>query len=246
MEKPSVYVYVVTFNDGLILPYFIRHYLTFCEKIFIYDNCSTDNTAQIVAEFDNVFLKEFDTNNRFSERVLLDIKNNVWKENKSDLAIVCDTDEFLYHPNINRFLKRFVSCGYTVGKCCGYDMFSDKFPTTVNQIYHDVRIGQINTSYDKILIFDPNKISAINYDPGCHTALPEGVVKVYRDDLSLKLLHFKWLGLEYVLARHKVAFSRLSDENVENKWGIQYFPEHQAKVSEYYHEQLSKGELLVL
>jgi glycosyltransferase involved in cell wall biosynthesis len=36
------------FNEERFLPYFLRHYSTFCDKIFIFDNCSTDKSKEII------------------------------------------------------------------------------------------------------------------------------------------------------------------------------------------------------
>lgn len=41
-------------NESLIIADTIRHYLEYCESIFLYDDCSTDNTAEIAETFERV------------------------------------------------------------------------------------------------------------------------------------------------------------------------------------------------
>jgi hypothetical protein len=45
--------------------------------------------------------------------------------------------------------------------------------------------------YDKILLFNKSKITDINYDPGCHSASPKGIVKFSKN--TYNLLHYKYL-----------------------------------------------------
>ena len=42
-----IYVYVVCYNEEFMLPFFLKHY-EYATKIFIYDNCSNDNTIDII------------------------------------------------------------------------------------------------------------------------------------------------------------------------------------------------------
>lgn len=88
----------LTYNSEKILPFFLRHYSKFCDKMIFYDNESTDNTASIINSFPNTEVRTFTTNNELNEAAFLEIKNNAWKENRDyDWQIVVDCDEFLHH-----------------------------------------------------------------------------------------------------------------------------------------------------
>jgi glycosyltransferase involved in cell wall biosynthesis len=47
-------------NESLILEDSLRHFSEFCEKIVLYDDCSTDNTVEIARSFANVIVIQGD------------------------------------------------------------------------------------------------------------------------------------------------------------------------------------------
>jgi hypothetical protein len=96
-------------------------------------------------------------------------------------------------------------------------MASEHFPTTSSQIYDEVRQGVACEVYSKHCIFDPN--IDINYGPGCHSCVPEGTI-VQTSDRELKLLHYQYMGADYVAERYKVLSERLSDSNRRNRWAF--------------------------
>ena len=53
VKKPVIHAYFLCYNEATILPHLIKHYLSFCDKVCILDNFSTDNSVQIVNSFKN-------------------------------------------------------------------------------------------------------------------------------------------------------------------------------------------------
>ena len=100
--KPIVHAYFLCFNEEEIIPHLIKHYSTFCEKITIVDNNSTDNSVSIAKSFENVDVVTFNSDNQFNDGIQATVKNQVWKSSVgiADYVIVGDSDEFLYHPNM--------------------------------------------------------------------------------------------------------------------------------------------------
>jgi hypothetical protein len=82
-----------------------------------------------------------------------------------------------------------------------------------------------------MILFDPHRITEINYKPGAHEADPEGIVKTGKYE-DLKLLHYKNLGIEYVLNRINTYRHRLSQTNRELNLGLHYEQENQTIVAE--------------
>jgi glycosyltransferase involved in cell wall biosynthesis len=44
----KIWAYAICWNEEVMLPYYLKHYEKFCEKIIIYDNMSTDNSRNII------------------------------------------------------------------------------------------------------------------------------------------------------------------------------------------------------
>jgi len=211
-------LYSICYNEELILPYFIKHYSTFVSNITIYDNYSTDNSNNILKE-SNCNVIKYDSNNQIRDDIYLNIKNNCWKDSKADFVIVCDTDEFLYCD-----LKTLQYCKdnkFTLISPFGYNMISHSLPKTSNQIYEEIQYGVFDKNFSKCIIFDPKEIEDINYEPGCHTIKPRGNIKTYNMN-DVKLLHYKFLSLDYVINKNKIYNSRLSDINKQHNWGLHY------------------------
>jgi glycosyltransferase involved in cell wall biosynthesis len=78
-KKPIVHAFFLCFNEEEILPHLIKYYSTFCEKITIVDNGSTDNSILVAKSFNNVEVVNFETNNQFNDGIHVLVKNQVWK-----------------------------------------------------------------------------------------------------------------------------------------------------------------------
>ncbi len=221
---PKIHLYTFCYNEEKIIPYFLRHYLRFVEKIIVLDNYSNDASASLFKAHKNIFVTRYDTNNEYREDIKQNLSNKIWKKSRghADFVILCHIDEFLYHPHLSEILVMMKEKGHTVLKPIGYDMISRSFPTSGQDIYAEINEGKRDRMFDKIVLFDPNAIKETNYYPGAHAAIPEGKVKVYKDDPDLKLLHYRYLGLEYILDKHKNRAERMSKIGRRNNWGYQY------------------------
>ena len=105
----KVWAYVICWNEEVMLPYYLRHYEIFCDKIIIYDNMSTDRSQEIIKAHPKCELRLYDSKGEVRDDLYLKIKNHAWKEARGqgiDYVIVGDTDEFLYHPNILKIFER--------------------------------------------------------------------------------------------------------------------------------------------
>jgi glycosyltransferase involved in cell wall biosynthesis len=224
MEKPIVHAFFVCYNEENILPHMIRYYSTFCEKITIMDNGSTDRSVEIINSFPNTEVIPFDSKGEFHDGVHIKLKNHVWKSSigYADYVILGDTDEFLYHENMVDFLMASKEKGTTFFVPEGYHMISEpEFNLEPDDNLLDkVKYGVLTPVLNKPMMFDCNKITEINYGFGCHSANPVGQVIVSNGEL--KMLHYKFLGLKDYLYKNHIRAERLSGFNKMHGFGTYY------------------------
>jgi glycosyltransferase involved in cell wall biosynthesis len=222
---PNVEAYIVCWNEERMILHTLNHYFTFCKKITLLDNYSTDGTVAIAKEqYPDVLVEYFDTNNEHRDDVLLEVKNNCWKNSTADYVIVCDTDEFLYAENIHQELSLLIENKVALPVVIGYNMGSTVFPDNFNiPIFDQVKTGVRDDAYDKQIIFSPTMVTDINFAIGCHKCEP--VLKEHgKMDIivEFKMLHYKYLSKEYIYKKHEAYANRLSLFNIRNAVGDHY------------------------
>lgn len=217
----NIDVYSLCWNEERFLPYFLRHYSSVASLVTIFDNESTDRSVEIIQSFPNTRVLSYASGGELREDIRRDYKNECWKESKSraDWVIVVDIDEIVYHPRLHEHLATCSARGITLPWTVGYEMVTDRFPLTAGQIYDEVIDGVHDAWYSKPAVFDPNALDEINYEPGAHRCAPTGRVAEERSP-DLKLLHYRFLGLEYVQARFAAMRDRQSEVNVQQGWNF--------------------------
>jgi glycosyltransferase involved in cell wall biosynthesis len=177
----KVEVFSIMKNEEELLPFYLKHYQNKFKDciINVYDNGSTDNSIQICKEAGcNIGIFPL-----YTEELLKDWKNNIWKNSDADWIIVCDIDELL-----DMSMSDLLSLEESVNviKTQGYNMIDitlDDLPI------EELTYGSPSDGYSKSVMFKNKSISEINYTAGSHTAnpLPD---PVYSDHVY-KLLHYK-------------------------------------------------------
>jgi hypothetical protein len=236
MKKPIIHAYFICHNEEYIMPHLLRYYSDFCEKIYIIDNMSDDNTRDIVNSFDNTEIIDYNSKGKFDDNKHMNLKNNVWKisEGIADYVILGDSDEFLYNENMEEFLTRVFEQGYTFFKPHGSHMIADEnlILKSDDDLLSIVKYGVPTNVLNKPMMFNCNKIKEINYSLGAHMANPIGEVKMYHEE-DLKMLHYKYIGLENHLRRCKSRGSRLSDFNLRTGVGRFYLFTDNENIKDY-------------
>jgi hypothetical protein len=220
----KIHAHILAYNEEKILPFTLDYYSNICEKIFVYDNMSTDSSDMIYSKYPKVTVVKWDSNNEINEFNYVNLKNNAYKKSREDNAdwvIVCDTDEFLYHPRLLDKLQFYKDNDITVPKVNGHDMVSETFPLHDGEpITNKIKTGsEVYAPFCKNIIFNP-KLD-VSFGIGAHSFQANGAV--YSNSPELKLLHYKFLGIEYVENIYKARAERLSEFNKQNKLGEHYF-----------------------
>ena len=226
-KKMTIDVFSMLYNEERIIRHMIEYY-QFAHITFI-DSYSTDRSLSICSEYKNVTIKEIDTGNKLNDKTHREIKNNCWKESKADWVIVIDTDEFIYHPQLLDKLQELKENNYTIIKPIGYMMVSEFLPA--GNIIDNCRYGYFEGWFSKPCIFNPQKITEINFKEGGHQAYPRGDVNVYgeKPDIinlkepglntnDIKLLHYHYVDWRSLLNKQPEKRNR-SVENIKNGYG---------------------------
>jgi glycosyltransferase involved in cell wall biosynthesis len=237
----KIEVFALCYNEEILLPFFLRHYARFADRIHIYDNYSTDRSPEICRAHPKVGLVQWESGSQIRDDLYLEIKNNCWKNSDADWVIICDMDEFLVglFPD---WLQKIDNQGITVISADWWEMFSETIPdsNSERQIYELIDLGVNLGQATKSVIFKPGKIREIGYNPGCHSFNPQGEINLLRTG-DMKILHYKHISLQYVLERNALFASRLSNINIEKNWGFHYkfAPE---KVEAWFNNMLQRAE----
>jgi hypothetical protein len=205
-----------------MLPYFVAHYrkrFPNC-KIVVYDNESIDKTVEI-AESLGCQILTYKTDNRLNDLVYLEIKNNCWK-NELNWVIIADCDE-LVDISENDLINEKA----TIIMFEAYNMVNLRNDLNIEGITNGVRAE----SYDKAYCFNASKIDEIGYGAGCHWFEPKGLVE-YSENIY-KAYHYKYINIDYMINRHAIFASRLSDENIRRGYGAHYMYGEQQIIEEF-------------
>lgn len=218
-------VFAISYNEEIMLPFFIEHYKKISNNITVIDNKSTDNSREIIKKSGCRYLS-YDSNNQIRDDLYLTIKNNCWKRSTADFVIVCDIDELIEFD--------FDVSKYSIINTKGYDIIG--FPPS--------RIGVANKMYSKHIMFNPNAIKEINYNAGCHSCSPIGNISGSIE--TANLLHYKYISEDYVYKRHLMYQSRLSEINKKLGWGIEYQNVERKKIDDKFSELRSQSGMIFI
>ncbi len=223
-------VYTLAYNEELFIQFMIDHYrerFPNC-RIVLYDNMSTDDTVKI-AKQNGCEIIPYDTKGLLMDSRFLEIKNSCWKTATTDWVVVCDMDELVDITEDQ--LRDEEQQGSTIITCNTYDMVNMENNTDIAGI----KYGTKSPLPGKTCLFNKKFISEINYDPGCHTCHPIGDVKY--SSKAYILYHYASLGEDVTIARFKARASRLSPENLQNRWGYHYLMTPKEIRDEYIEER---------
>ncbi len=136
----------------------------------------------------------------------------------ADWVIVTNIDEHLFHPRMVEYLQEQHAAGTTAIPAPGDQMPATRFPAAGSRPSRDLTWGAPWKQMSKPDLFRPDRIEAVNYPPGRHTAAQTGdVVHPARDELLN--LHHKHLGMDCIPDRHRAAQARRGPKDIANRWG---------------------------
>lgn len=205
-------LHCIAYNESVFLKYMIDHYRARFHgcTIVVHDNESTDDTVKIALD-NGCEVRPYPSNGQHDDMSMTHLKNNCWKDAKTDWVLVCDPDELL---NINEEqLKQEEALGNTIIRSEGWNMVNMEDNYDFDNIKYGTRVPQ----YDKSYLFNKKYLSDINFSAGCHSCNPVGIAK--RSDNVYKLFHFHAVNPDYLVERYQWTARRLSENNKRNGMG---------------------------
>lgn len=207
----NIEIYTLCHQEAKIIPYYMRHYSQYGTS-FLFEGHSTDGSEELAKSLGAIIIPLY-TNDKVRDDIFIDVKNNCWKKSKADWVVVCDMDEFVYHPDFVAYLETVKE---TIIIPRTFEMISDVYPTTKGQIYEEIQYGF--EIFGKMFLFRPQELKEIGYGAGCHTAQPEGNVSINRNT-EIICMHMRHLSIDHIVKRNAYLASRLSEENKRMGWG---------------------------
>ena len=236
-----IHVYAACWNDRPMLPFFVRHYAPWADRIVVYDDGSQDGSVEYLASVPRVEIRALERAGCDStiER-LCRLQDSCWKESRgrADWVVVVAVDEHLYHPDLKGYLATCRARGVTVVPAVGVEMVHETFPNEDVRLCDTIRRGVPFGDQHKLCVFDPDAIDDVHFGMGRHRAAPTGRVRYPAID-ELRLFHYKHLGLDYVLQRTAALKTGLLAADVARGYGVHWLREQQAIAADF--ERLLAG-----
>lgn len=229
----KLHVYCIMRNERYMAPYFLRHYETIADRIFVWDDDSDDGTVEILkrSKITQVFRKDWGGMDDARSSQLYSEAYRTMSRGVADWVIVASTDEFHVHKNLHAVLSE-TSKNSEFVLSRGWNMLSKTAPETDGQLYDVVRKGIPDLMYNRI-IFRPS--SEVTVGIGCHSYSVDGQ-QIHRGDdryrsTPVNMLHMRYLGEDYITQRHQSLWDRTTAHNREMGWSIHASPAWTGKYS---------------
>lgn len=219
---PRVHVYTIARNEAKLMPYFLRHYSTFADKLIVYDEQSDDGTRELVKSCPKAELREWPHVGLDDEKFLAAINECRDMEGPAEWRIWADVDELLYHPEM---LSMLGSVRLDLLGAIGYALISPNglLVDDGRQLYEQVPTGIPQSNYDKFILH--RFWLPVKHAIGRHTYGKEWPQTLGRRGSipDLKLFHCHHIGgVEHT----KEVNQRNYDRAVDKRYAWNYAPEH--------------------
>ena len=213
-----------------MLPHFLRHYAPQVDRLILFDNCSTDNSREIISAYRNAEALNYPAFRPIMDSVsAAQFASERFHEARryADWVLWVDCDEFLYSgASLRETLREYRARGIRAVRSIGYQMLADEFPTGDTPITEQVRYGIRDSEFDKVAAFDPTL--NIRFRPGRHNCRIDGAAA---EQTGLKLLHYRYLGAEYFTRRNAYGAANRSAAEIAANRSYHMTSDHQGKYS---------------
>lgn len=230
----KVEIHILANDYDWMLPWALRHYGEFAQKIVVHDGGPDWREGSVTRELCACHGAEWsmwDTAGELNDELARRLKNECWRGTDADWVACVDVDELVYFPGgAAKTLDAYEAIGAAVIRPAGFEMFSESLPHAgAHQIRDVIKNGAPDEKwYSKPVLFNPRLVADSGFGLGAHESrvvLKDGrAFKVdkrwHAPTLPALLLHYHQIGPAAVVAeRYDATRRRLSRINEANKWG---------------------------
>ena len=234
----TCWAFTLAYQEATLIPYWVKHYRAFCERVLVYvDDASDDGTASLAAEAGAEV--RFHQTGGLDDIAFVRFAEEHYKEarGRADWVVWVDADEFLYHPSIKERLSTLKGQGVTLPQVQGYQMVGEAPPSGPRPLVEQITKGLPAREYSKVCVFAP--ALEVAWEVGKHTANVAGAVVSGGGDDPLKLLHYRYLGHEWLTARNARNYARMPEGNRANKHGVETYPGYEGMYGPAWYEAMA-------
>lgn len=220
------WAYCLAFNESTLISYWVRHYKAFCERVTVYVDAATTDDTVTLALMAGAWVQLHDTGGLDDEGFVA-FAQDAYKEARgmADWVVWVDADEFLYHPaGVGERLTELRAQGVTRPHVQGYQMVADAPPKGKRPITEQITRGLPAAEYSKTCVFDP--ALDVAWQPGKHHATVTGNDAQGDGTDPLRLLHYRYLGHDWLVARNARNFARMGEAQRGRRHGAETYPDY--------------------
>jgi glycosyltransferase involved in cell wall biosynthesis len=225
------WAFTLAFNEATLIPYWVKHYKAFCERVTVYVDDATDDGTDALAARAGAQVRYAKTAGIDDEGFVAFAQERYPAARGLAAWVVwVDADEFLHHPaGVGTRLDALRAQGVTRPVVQGYQMVAEAPPKGKRPITAQITRGLPAREYSKPCVFDP--ALDVRWQPGKHSASVTG--SDVRDDGTdpLRLLHYRYLGHEWMVARNARNHARCTPANLARRHGAETYPDYQGVYS---------------
>ncbi len=207
MSEQVIWLYSVMRDEASILPFWLRHYRSWVDRIVVYDAGSEDNTPALLRAA-GAEVRAYPGPAGMDDVAMVELANATYREarGRAGWVLWVDADELLWRERPRQCLAACTAAGVTLPRTAGYQMLAETFPpddghTPITSL---IKEGIRDESYDKSVMVDPRL--DVRWLPGKHQCDAPGAV---RSEAALfALLHYRCLGEAYLRERHARNYAR--------------------------------------
>lgn len=221
----KIWIFTVCHNEEAMIPWFLRHYSTFADRILVWDDASTDNSRALLKANPLVTLFDWPYPSGLDEDRNLHHAYDVYPtaRGKADWVMWVDCDEFIWSPTPMRDLLWTLPIATgrhaDVATTAGFNMLSDGLPPRCyehKQLWEHIPMGVKAPNYSKPVVFRPE--AHVRWVRGKHQL--ENCSPAMTEKPLLKLLHYRYLGSEFTRQKNAKNYERVLDPDKGAAWTV--------------------------